>query len=88
MTTLLLSYRGRVKYALILKIGIQMTNTLRLSNSKVPSKVNCHLLMPYKVNDVTKRALRGDNDSLTLMVPYREPGRILFRILQLVFSSQ
>ena len=33
---------------------------LRLSNTKTPSKVECYLLMSYKVNDVTKRAPRDD----------------------------
>ena len=40
---------------------------MRLSNSKVPSKVKRRLLMSYKVNVVTLRAPRDDNDNVALM---------------------
>ena len=40
---------------------------MRLSNSKVPIKVKRHLLTSYKVNDVTKRTTRADNDNVTLI---------------------
>ena len=49
------------------KKDIQRTNILRLSNSKVPSKVKRYLLTSYNVNDATERAPRDDNGIVTLM---------------------
>ena len=59
------SYMGRVNF--FLKKGIQRNYILRLGNSKAPGKVKRHLLTSYKVNGVTKRAPRDDNDNVTLM---------------------
>ena len=44
-----------------------MTNILRLSSSKAPSKGKRYLLTSYNVGDVTERAPRGDNGNVTLM---------------------
>ena len=58
---------GSVKYSFIPKKDIQRTNTLRLSNSKAPSKGKRYLLTSYNVNDVTERALCNGNGNVTLM---------------------
>ena len=47
-----------------------MTNILRLSNQKAPSKVKhyiLYLLTSYNVNDVTERAPRDENGNVTLV---------------------
>ena len=44
-----------------------MTNILRLSNQKAPSKVKHYLLTSYNVNDVTERAPRDENGNVTLV---------------------
>ena len=49
------------------KNDVQMTNVLRLSNSKAPSKGKHYLLTSYNVNDVTECVPREDNDNVTLM---------------------
>ena len=67
MTTWLFSYIGRVKYSFIPLNDNQRANTLRLGNSKAPSKGKLYLLTSYNVNDVTKRAPRDDKGNVTLM---------------------
>ena len=48
------------------KKGIQRTNLLHLSYSKVASKVRRHLLTSLKVNDLTKHAPCDDIGNVTL----------------------
>ena len=62
----MLFYMGRVKY-FFPKKDIHRTNILCLGNLKAPSKVKRHLLMSYKVNEVTKCAPRDDKGNVMLM---------------------
>ena len=69
MTAWLRSYIGTVKYPFFFpKKVIQRTNILSLvRNSKSPSKVKCHLLTPFKIIEVTKRAPLDDYVNVMLM---------------------
>ena len=62
-----------------------MTNKLRLSNFKAPSKGKRFLLTSYSVNDVIERALRGDNGNVTLIA--QGAKQVLICILQLSLCS-
>ena len=54
-----------------------MTNKLRLSNSKAPSKDARYILTSYNVYDFTERAPRDDNGNLTLMAQRAKQDFIL-----------
>ena len=58
---------GQSKIFFFTKNDIQRTNILRLSNSKALSKGKRYILTSYNINDVTERAPRDDNGTVTLM---------------------
>ena len=63
-----------------------MTNILRLSNSKAPSKGKRYILTSYNVNDVTGCVSRDDNDNVTLLTQRAKQDFILHNA-PIVFSS-
>ena len=58
---------GKVKYSFFQKKDIQMTNILRLSNTKAPRKSKRYLLTSYNVDDVIERAARENDGYVTLL---------------------
>ena len=61
-----------------------MTNILRLSNSKAPSKGKRYLLTSNNVNDVPEHAPRGDNDNVMLMATGAKQDFILHFVTKLM----
>ena len=65
-----------------------MTNKLRISNSKAPSKGKRYLLTSYNVNDVTERAPRDDDGNMTLMAHRAKQDFILHFAALLMLQSR